>query len=133
MMLCAVTLLPQPLSPTTPRVRPAKSVKLTPSTARNAPSSVAKCVRSSLTSRSGAAPSCFGASSYLVDRRVQLIVSVIPGFVSFCRYFANAAWTRACWQPVLYGELTFSPAVGVHQFLRPMACMVRFTIAGGVR
>src|SRR5215831_11196494 len=85
MMLCAVTLLPQPLSPTTPRVRPAKSVKLTPSTARNSPSSVAKCVRSSLTSRSGTAPPRFGASSCPVDRRVQLMVSVIAGFVSLRR------------------------------------------------
>ena len=48
----AVTLLPQPDSPTMPSVRPASSVKLTPSTAANSPSSVAKCVRRSRTSSS---------------------------------------------------------------------------------
>jgi hypothetical protein len=36
-----VTLLPQPLSPTMPSVRPRSSEKLTPSTARNSPSSAA--------------------------------------------------------------------------------------------
>src|SRR5262249_31801902 len=89
MMLWAVTLLPQPLSPTTPRVRPAKSVKLTPSTARNSPSSVAKCVLSSLTSRSGVAPSRLGESACPVGRWLQLMVSVIAGFVSLCRYFGE--------------------------------------------
>src|SRR3954467_8759869 len=50
MMESAVTLLPQPDSPTMPSVRPASSSKLTPSTARNSPASVAKCVLRFLTS-----------------------------------------------------------------------------------
>src|SRR5262245_1585312 len=50
MIESALTLLPQPDSPTMPSVRPASSSKLTPSTARNSPASVAKCVLSSLTS-----------------------------------------------------------------------------------
>src|SRR3954471_15940758 len=50
MMESAVTLLPHPDSPTTPSVRPASSSKLTPSTARNSPASVAKCVLRFLTS-----------------------------------------------------------------------------------
>src|SRR5687767_1309379 len=50
MMLSAVTLLPQPDSPTMPRVRPRSSVKSMPSTARTSPSSDAKCVRRFLTS-----------------------------------------------------------------------------------
>jgi hypothetical protein len=33
----------------------------------------------------------------------------------------------------LAAGLTLRYAVDVHQFVRPMACMVRFTIAGGVR
>jgi hypothetical protein len=40
----AVTLLPQPDSPTTPSVSPRSSAKSTPSTACTIPSSVAKCV-----------------------------------------------------------------------------------------
>jgi hypothetical protein len=39
-MLSAVTLLPQPDSPTTPTIWPRPTSKLTPSTARNTPSSV---------------------------------------------------------------------------------------------
>jgi hypothetical protein len=38
----AVTLLPQPDSPTTPSVCPACTVKLTPSTERTVPASVSK-------------------------------------------------------------------------------------------
>src|SRR3984893_8490018 len=40
----AVTVLPHPDSPTTPRVSPLSMVRSTPSTARTMPSSVAKCV-----------------------------------------------------------------------------------------
>src|SRR5688500_10117671 len=46
----AVTLFPQPDSPTMPKVRPRSSVKSTPSTARTSPRSEAKCVRSPRTS-----------------------------------------------------------------------------------
>ena len=49
----AVTLFPQPLSPTMPRVRPAWSSKLAPSTALTVPSSAKKYVRRSRTSRIG--------------------------------------------------------------------------------
>src|SRR6185503_18815950 len=54
MMLSAVTLLPQPDSPTIPSVRPRSSLKSTPSTARTSPASVSKTVRSPLTSRRAA-------------------------------------------------------------------------------
>ena len=57
----AVTLLPQPDSPTMAKVRPASMAKLTPLTAANSPSSVVKCVRSCETSSSAViqvAPSC---------------------------------------------------------------------------
>src|SRR5689334_17375130 len=50
----AVTLLPQPDSPTTARVSPAPTSKETPSTARTTPSRVKKCVRRSSMARSGA-------------------------------------------------------------------------------
>src|SRR5688572_1466824 len=50
MMERAVTLLPQPDSPTTPSVRPRSSEKSTPSTARTSPRSEAKVVRNSRTS-----------------------------------------------------------------------------------
>src|SRR5688572_17104254 len=53
MMESAVTLLPQPDSPTMPSVRPRCRLKSTPSTARTSPRSVAKCVRSPRTSSSG--------------------------------------------------------------------------------
>src|SRR6266404_751581 len=53
----AVTLLPQPDSPTRPSVRPRRSVKLMPSTARATPSEVSKCVCSSRTARRGGAGS----------------------------------------------------------------------------
>src|SRR5215469_15084996 len=52
MIESAVTLLPQPDSPTMPSVRPGLSEKLTPSTARNSPLSVSKYVARFLTSRS---------------------------------------------------------------------------------
>ncbi len=45
MIESAVTLLPQPDSPTMPSVRPASSAKLTPSTALNVPASVVNAVR----------------------------------------------------------------------------------------
>src|SRR4051812_11585474 len=50
MMESAVTLFPQPDSPTMPSVRPASREKLTPSTARSVPPSTAKSVLSSFTS-----------------------------------------------------------------------------------
>ena len=50
----AVTLLPQPDSPTMPSVPPAGRSKLTPSTAGTTPSSVWKYVRRSCTESSGA-------------------------------------------------------------------------------
>src|SRR5688572_18515761 len=51
MIESAVTLLPQPDSPTMPRVRPRPRLRSTPSTARTSPRSEAKCVRSPRTSR----------------------------------------------------------------------------------
>src|SRR5665213_3066826 len=53
----AATLLPEPDSPTMPRVSPRRSVKLTPSTARTTPASVKNQVRRSLTCSSGSASS----------------------------------------------------------------------------
>src|SRR5688500_8137210 len=50
MMESAVTLLPQPDSPTMPRVRPGSSLKSTPSTARTSPPSPANTVRNPRTS-----------------------------------------------------------------------------------
>src|SRR6185503_6140801 len=50
MIESAVTLLPQPDSPTMPRVRPRSSLRSTPSTARTSPRSEAKCVRRFFTS-----------------------------------------------------------------------------------
>src|SRR6185295_9184071 len=50
----AVTLFPQPLSPTIPRVRPAWRSKLAPSTALTVPSSAKKYVLRSRTERMGA-------------------------------------------------------------------------------
>src|SRR5262245_8209215 len=47
----AVTLLPHPLSPTTPNVSPLRTSNETPSTALTMPSSVKKCVLRSRTSR----------------------------------------------------------------------------------
>src|SRR5688500_9855138 len=49
---CAVTDLPQPLSPTTPRTSPRRTVRLTPSTARTMPSSSGKETCKSLISKS---------------------------------------------------------------------------------
>ncbi len=48
----ALTVLPQPLSPTSATVRPGGTDQLTPSTARTKPSSVSKCVHRSSTSKS---------------------------------------------------------------------------------
>src|SRR5215470_4979943 len=48
-----VTLLPEPDSPTMPRVSPSETLKETPSTARTTPSSVRKLTLRSLTSSSG--------------------------------------------------------------------------------
>src|SRR5574341_1295510 len=50
MIESAVTLLPQPDSPTMPSVRPRSRLRSTPSTARTSPRSEAKCVRSPRTS-----------------------------------------------------------------------------------
>ena len=47
----AVTLLPQPISPTTASVSPASTAKETPSTARTTPSRVKKCVRADPSTR----------------------------------------------------------------------------------
>src|SRR3954469_17135732 len=52
MIVRHVTLLPQPDSPTIPRVFPFSTLKLTPSTALTMPSSVRKYVLRSFTSRS---------------------------------------------------------------------------------
>src|SRR3954470_16769926 len=54
-MVIAVTLLPEPDSPTIPSTSPRSSVKLTPSTACTVPSSVANRTFRSLTSRSRSA------------------------------------------------------------------------------
>ena len=54
MIESAVTLLPQPDSPTSPTVWPSSMSKVTPSTARTSPSLVKKEVRRSLTRKSGA-------------------------------------------------------------------------------
>ena len=53
MMDSDVTLLPHPLSPTSPSTSPLSMAKLTPSTARSTPWSVAKCVSSPSTESSG--------------------------------------------------------------------------------
>src|SRR4051812_36711449 len=53
MIVCAVTDLPQPDSPTMARTSPARSSNDTPSTARTTPSSVAKDTPRSSTVRSG--------------------------------------------------------------------------------
>ena len=55
MIVCAVTLLPEPDSPTIASTSPGRRSKLTPSTACSRPPSVAKPTRRSLTERSGAA------------------------------------------------------------------------------
>ncbi len=52
--LRAVTVLPEPLSPTTASVSPGSTDRLTPSTARTVPSSVRNQVRRSRMSSSGA-------------------------------------------------------------------------------
>src|SRR5689334_18335736 len=54
MIESAVTLLPQPDSPTSPTVSPSATSKLTPLTARTSPSLVKNEVRKSLTRNSGA-------------------------------------------------------------------------------
>src|SRR6185312_12463394 len=56
MMDSAVTLLPQPDSPTSPTVWPSSISKLTPSTALTSPSLVKNEVHKSLTRKSGALP-----------------------------------------------------------------------------
>src|SRR5258708_4521505 len=59
----AVTLLPEPDSPTIPSVSPGITLKLTPSTARTMPASVSNCVRSSRTSRIGSGAASVAASA----------------------------------------------------------------------
>src|SRR2546425_2170968 len=59
----AVTVLPQPDSPTSPSVSPAASSKDTPSTARTTPSRVKNCVYRSLTSRSSGTPLPFASKA----------------------------------------------------------------------
>jgi hypothetical protein len=57
----AVTLLPHPDSPTTPKVSPLRTVQETPSTARTMPAPVKKWVRKSSISSSGAAGWAFAS------------------------------------------------------------------------
>src|SRR2546426_7530243 len=52
----AAVVLPQPLSPASPRLSPSPKVKSTPSTARTVPSCVWKCVLRPFTVRSGMLP-----------------------------------------------------------------------------
>src|SRR2546428_10847506 len=52
----AAVVLPQPLSPASPRLSPSPRVKSTPSTARTVPSCVWKCVLRPFTVRSGILP-----------------------------------------------------------------------------
>src|SRR4051812_14531153 len=66
MMLSAVTLLPQPDSPTIPSVRPLPRLKSTPSTARTSPSSESKTVVRPLTSSSVARSDMPG--DFVLDR-----------------------------------------------------------------
>src|SRR3954469_11353508 len=66
MMLSAVTLLPQPDSPTIPSVRPRSTLKSTPSTARTSPSSESKTVVRPLTSSSAARSDMPG--DFVLDR-----------------------------------------------------------------
>src|ERR1700750_2812155 len=63
----AVTLLPEPDSPTMPSTSPARTVNETPSTARISPSSVRKDTRRSRTSRSGRAGNADPRVEYAVD------------------------------------------------------------------
>ena len=58
----ASTVLPEPDSPTTPRVRPWRSVSEAPSTARRVPRSVRNEVHRSSTTRRGAPPSVGSAA-----------------------------------------------------------------------
>src|ERR1700682_527764 len=80
MMLSAVTDLPQPDSPTTPRVSPFSMYRSTPSTARTTPSSVKKYVLRFLTSSRRSAISCGlplpGAGD--LSERVEGAVDVLP-------------------------------------------------------
>jgi hypothetical protein len=77
-MESAVTLLPHPDSPTMPSVRPASIEKLTPSTARTIPSSVAKCVERFRTSRS-ARITCVGTLPVAPGQGGDRVSSLLRG------------------------------------------------------
>ena len=64
----AVTLLPQPDSPTTPSVSPAATLYDTPSTARTVPAAVKKCVCRLSISSSGRPASLPGPAARRFDR-----------------------------------------------------------------
>src|SRR3990172_5836660 len=80
MMLSAVTDLPQPDSPTTPRVSPFSMYRSTPSTARTIPSSVKKYVLRFLTSNRRSAIWCGLPLPGLrnLAERVEGAVDVLP-------------------------------------------------------
>src|SRR5580704_994864 len=70
----AVTLLPQPDSPTMPSVSPAATSKLTPSTARVTPSALKKCVLRLRTLRSFSLTSLSQASR---EARVEVVAQAV--------------------------------------------------------
>src|SRR6516164_2818621 len=81
-----VVVLPQPLSPTSPKVSPRPTVKSIPSTALTSPtlrlmtipSVIGKCIRSPLTSRSGLASISATAITLLVQPdRCQILVQIV--------------------------------------------------------
>src|SRR6266576_150967 len=74
----AVTLLPQPLSPTMPSVRPGRTSKLAPSTALVMPSSAKKNVCRSRTLSSGSSVSN-GSDAVWVGSITQAVAQEIEG------------------------------------------------------
>ena len=74
-----VTDLPEPLSPTTPSSSPGPIEKLTPLTAWTAPSRVAKTVRRSETSRTGAGPSSMRQAPWRLGFARRLSSGSSPG------------------------------------------------------
>src|SRR5579884_2298038 len=81
MMLSAVIDLPQPDSPTTPRVSRSCSEKLTPSTAFTVPSLVKKCVRSPSTESSAPLPSAMPSALQRprVEGVAERVADVVEG------------------------------------------------------
>src|SRR5450755_1639993 len=71
----AVTLLPQPDSPTRPSVPPSSSRHETPSTARTVPARVSKSTRRASTSRSGAAAAM--GSELACQPRVERVAKTV--------------------------------------------------------